>query len=120
MLSPTDVELQRQVDLWWEMADKELGIDRYLGRKLPTMFLKAGFDDVHVDITPDHILGGFGGDTEKIWNWDVQLQSVFEFTVKVFGSTEAARLYSERLLELFSHPDVYVYCTLFYVEGKKP
>ena len=84
------------------------------------MFLEAGFDDVQVDIIPDHVLGGFGGDPEKRWNWEVQLQSVFEFSVKVFGSIERAKLYAERLLEAISRPDVYVYCALFYVEGKKP
>jgi ubiquinone/menaquinone biosynthesis C-methylase UbiE len=117
---PTDVELQQAVDLWWEMANKELGIDNYLGRKLPIMYLKAGFDDVQVDITPDHVLGGFGGDPERRWNWEVQFQSVFEFSVKVYGSRERAKLYTERLIELFNRPDVYTYCALFYVEGRKP
>ena len=117
---PTDVELQREIDLLWEAANKELGIDNYLGRKLPIMFLEAGFDDVQVDIIPDRVLGGFGGDPEKRWNMEVQLQSFFEFSVKVFGSIERAKLYAEHLLELFSRPDVYIYCALFYVEGRKP
>jgi len=117
---PMDDELQRALDLWWEMADKELGIDRYLGRKLPIMFLDTGFVDIKVDLIPDHILGGFGGDPGKKWNWDVQLQSIYEFSVKVYGSRERAKLYHEHFLELFSRPDVYLYCALFYVEGRKP
>jgi hypothetical protein len=84
------------------------------------MFLKAGFDDVKVDITPDHVLGGFGGHPDKIWNMEVQLQGSFEFAMKVFGSKERAKLFNKRILEIFSRPDVYIYCALFYVEGKKP
>jgi SAM-dependent methyltransferase len=117
---PMDDELQRALDLWWEMADKELGIDRYLGRKLPIMFLDTGFFDIKVDLIPDDVLGGFGGDPGKKWNWDIQMQSVFEFSTKVFGSIEKAKLLHERWLELFNRPDVYLYCALFYVEGKKP
>jgi len=116
---PTDKELQQQSDLWWEIADKEMGIDQNLGRKLPIMYLKAGLENIKVEIIQDNVLGGFGGDPEKVWNWDNQLKSVFEFSVKVFGSKKSAQLYSERLLELFSRPDVFVYCGLFYVTGKK-
>ena len=42
------------------------------------------------------------------------------FTVKVFGDEETARDYSERAVNRFSDPDVYVYCTMFYVEGRVP
>ena len=117
---PKNEELQRASDLWWELAYKELSIDRYLGRKLPVMYLDAGLVDVKLDLIPDDVLGGFGGDPGKKWNWDVQMHSVFEFSTKVFGSIEKAKLIHERWLELFSRPEVYLYCALFYVEGKKP
>ena len=42
------------------------------------------------------------------------------FSVKVFGSERAAREFSQRVVQRLSDPDVYVYCTLFYVEGRVP
>lgn len=117
---PVDVDLQNDIELWFEAAANELGFDNLLGRKLPSMFLEAGFVNVEVDFIPDRALGGFGGNPEKRWNWEVQWQSASGFSEKVFGSKDRAKLVSERLVERFSRPDVYVFCTLFYVEGRKP
>ena len=63
--------------------------------------------------------GGFGGDPERTWNWEAQLKSILKFSAKVYGSMERAKFYHERFLELYSSPNVYYHCTLFYVEGKK-
>ena len=62
---PVDIDLQSNIDLWFEAAAKELGFDNLLGRKLPSMFLEAGFVDVKVDFIPDRAFGGFAGDPEK-------------------------------------------------------
>ncbi len=117
---PVDIDLQSNIDLWFEAAGKELGFDNLLGRKLPSMFLEAGFADVKVDYIPDRVYRGFGGDPEKKWNWEVQWQNAIGFTAKVFGSMDRAQKIGERIVERFSRPDVYLFCTLFYVEGRKP
>ena len=82
--------------------------------------LLAGLVQIQVDFIPDRVLGGFGGDPEKRWNWQTQLQSAIGFGAKVFGSMERAESFNQRFVERFNRPDVYVYCPLFYVEGCVP
>ena len=50
----------------------------------------------------------------------MQFNSVMAFSAKVFGSEAAARDFTTRATALFSDPEVFVYCTLFYVEGRVP
>ena len=110
------------IHLWMKLqfyASVDLGFDRYIGRKIPSMFLKAGFADVKANFTPDQAFNGFGGDPEKRWNWDIQWQAAEPFSVKVFGSSEKAVQLRKRFVSHFSRPDVYVFCTLVYVEGRK-
>ena len=116
---PVDIELQKDIDIWFEAAANDLGFDRYIGRKIPSMLIEAGFVDVKANFIPDQVLGGFGGDPEKRWNWDIQWQSAEPFSIKVFGSIEKANQLRQRFVNHFSRPDVYVYCALFYVEGRK-
>ena len=75
---------------------------------------------MNVDIIPDCVLGGFGGDPEKKRNFEVMAQDIIGFSAKVFGSMERAQLLTERFIERFSRPDVYHPSTLYYVEGRKP
>jgi len=116
---PVDIELQKDIDIWFEAAAKELGFDRHIGRKLPSMLQKAGFGDVKANFIPDRAFNGFGGDSEKRWNWDVQWKVAEPFSIKVFGSKEKAKQLRRRFVDHFNRPDVYAFCTLFYVEGKK-
>jgi len=117
---PVDLALQRDLDLWFEAMEREVGFDRALGRKLPSMFLDAGLVDVKVDFIPDRAFGGFGGDPEKRWNWESQFQSALGFSARVYGSMERAQQIGERVLAHFSRPNVYWFCALFYVEGRVP
>ena len=117
---PVDVELHQNLVMWFEAAAKALGFDNRIGRKLPSMFLDADFADVTVDTLPDRAFSGFGGDPEKRWNWEIQWQNAIGFSAQVFGSMERAKQLGKRLVDLFDRQDVYVYCTLFYVEGRKP
>jgi SAM-dependent methyltransferase len=116
---PVDIELQKDIDIWFEAATKELGFDRYIGRKIPSMLIEAGFVDLKVNFIPDRALGGFGGDPEKRWNWDIQWQAAEPFCIKVFGSKEKATELRQRFVNHFSDPNVYAFCALFYVEGRK-
>jgi len=117
---PVDVDLHQHLVKWFEAAAEKLGFDNRIGRKLPSMFMDAGFIDVTVDIMQDRAFGGFGGDPEKKLNWEVQWQNAIGFSAQVFGSMERAKQIGQRIVELFDRQDVYVYCTLFYVEGRKP
>ena len=83
------------------------------------MFLEAGLVNVKANFIPDRAFNGFGGDPEKRWNWDIQWQVAEPFSIKVFGSIEKANQLRHRFVDHFNRPDVYAFCTLFYVEGKK-
>jgi len=117
---PTDHQLQTDLEMWFAAAEREFGFDTDLGRKLPHLFKTAGLVDVHADFIPDRVFCGFGGDPERRWNWETQFNSAMPFTTKVFGSEGRARDFSRRVVERFSDPEVYVYCALFYVEGRVP
>lgn len=115
---PKDSAFQADAERWFEAARDELGFDNLLGRKLPHLFQKAGMSDITVEVIADPCFGGFGGDPERRWNWETQFQSVLGFSAKVFGSVERAEAFRDRLVDLFSQPDVYVFCPLFYVSGR--
>ena len=117
---PSDIGLQRDIDVLFEAMEREVGFDRVLGRKLASMFIEAGLVDVTVDFIPDRVFGGFGGDPEKRWNCESQWHAIEEFSTQVYGSLEKAQQVGQRVLERFSRPDVYWFCALFYVEGRVP
>ena len=117
---PEDPQLQRQVEQWFSAASEHMGFDNWMGRKLPALFLAAGLVDVQVNTVPDRAFSGLGGDPERRWNMQVQMDASIGFSEKVFGSREAARAYSDRLLARASDPGVYFHCTMFYVEGRVP
>lgn len=114
---PTDEQVQRDVEHWFSSAKAQFGFDTDLGRKLPHMFKVAGLTNIRFDIIPDRAFCGFGGDPERKWNWETQWKSALPFSTKIFGSHEAAQAATERVLKRFNDPDVFVYTTLFYVEG---
>jgi SAM-dependent methyltransferase len=108
---PEDAELQADAEVFFDAVRQELEFDTLLGRKLPHLFIQAGFQDVKVDFIPDRTFGGFGGDPEKRWNWETQFQQrVIGFSTKVFGSVDRAQRFGSRLVDRFSRPDVYVFC----------
>lgn len=115
---PVDRQVQEDVETFFSAMEKELGFDNFIGRKLPSMFKTAGLVDIRVDIIADKAFCGFGGDPERAWNWEMQWRSAFPFFVKVFGNEDLAESVAARLLGRFNDPDVYVYTTLFYVEGR--
>ena len=117
---PVDVEVQRDLEAWFSAAERDLGFDNFIGRKLPSMFKAAGLTDIKVDIIPDKAFCGFGGGAERAWNWEVQWRSAFPFSIKVFGNPERAEMVTKRILERFNDPEVFLYATLFYVEGRVP
>ena len=83
------------------------------------MFLDAGFVDVKANFIPDRAFSGFGGDPEKRWNWDIQWKVAEPFSTKVFGTIEKSKQLRHRFVNHFNCSDVYAFCTLFYVEGRK-
>jgi ubiquinone/menaquinone biosynthesis C-methylase UbiE len=117
---PEDPQVQANTQKWFDAARAEMGFDNWMGRKLPRMFLDAGLTDVRFDTIPDKAFSGLGGDAERNWNMEVQWNAAHAFSVRVFGSEQAAREAQRSFLERFADPTVFFHCTLFYVEGRVP
>lgn len=117
---PTDSRVQADLERWMSAARERLGFDCDQGRRLPQMFRAAGLTDIRIDIRPDSAFTGFGGNSERLWNWQQQWKGAMPFTEQVFGSREAAESMARRSLERLNDPDTFVYCPLFYVEGRVP
>lgn len=117
---PEDARVQQDIERWFGAASTQMGFDNWLGRKLPSMFKKAGLVDIRVDVIPDKAFSGLGGDSERLWNMQVQWAAAREFSAKVFGSPEAGQEAEKRILDRFNDPRVYFHCPLFYVEGRVP
>lgn len=117
---PTDLALQADIERLFEGAREALGFDNNLGRKLPSLFRQAGLENIRVHIGPDKAFCGFGGDPERHWNWEVQWRSARPFACQAMGSEAAADALIARLLRRFNDPGVFVYTTLFHVEGTVP
>jgi SAM-dependent methyltransferase len=115
---PPDASLHQDLDLFFDAMESEVGFDRWLGRKLPSMLIDLGLQDVTVDFIPDRAFGGFGGNPEKRWNWETQWQSTLHFSAQVYGSLDKAREVGQRLLRHLDRPGVYWFCTLFYVQAR--
>ena len=118
--TPTDSQIQKSVERWFSAASSDFGFDANLGRRLPVLFQEAGLKDIRFHIIPDKAFCGFGGDPERRWNWQTQWHSALPFSTKVFGSEQAAREVSDGIVDRFNNPAVFVYVTLFYVEGTVP
>lgn len=117
---PTDAQVQQDVERWFSTAQADFGFDSNIGRKLPSMFRDAGLRDIKFDIVPDAAFCGFGGDPERRWNWEAQWRSARAFNTRVFGNQQAADEAIQRIIRTFNDPAVFVYTTLFYVEGIVP
>lgn len=117
---PTEPQVQADLERWMSAARERLGFDCDMGRRLPPMFRAAGLIDIRIDIRPDRAFTGFGGNPERLWNWQQQWKGAMPFTEQVFGSPEAAQAMTRRCLARLNDVDTFVYCPLFYVEGRVP
>lgn len=117
---PTNPKVQQDVERWALQANADFGFDNNLARKLPSMFKQAGLTDIKINIIADKAFSDFGGNEDRAWNWQAQWQSAMPFSTRVFGGQRPAEEATGRILKAFDGPDVFVYTTLFYVEGTVP
>jgi hypothetical protein len=117
---PEDPKVQADLQRWVDAGRAAMGLDNWIGRKLPSLFQAAGLTDIRIDTIPDKAFSGLGGDAERLWNMEVQWNAVHDFSTRVFGSEDAAHDVQRRFLERFADPKVYFHCTMFYVEGRVP
>jgi ubiquinone/menaquinone biosynthesis C-methylase UbiE len=113
---PLDDEFDQILNKWLKEAEK-VGFDAFVGRKLYSMFRKAGFQDTRVDILPYYLIAG-GADPTTLRVWEMKMQILAETFEKTFGSAQKARDLSDRFIEDLRNEDMLFYNFLFLVQGR--
>jgi SAM-dependent methyltransferase len=95
------------------------GFDPFVGRKLFSLCLGAGLNNIRVQVDPYHLYAGSIGDQEFL-QWQSKLDIARPQLSAALGSEEAALEYTERFLEYLRSPETLTYSCLFTVTGTKP
>jgi len=96
---------------------EEIGFDAYVGRKLYSMFRKAGLEDIQVNILPYYLFAG-GADPTSLRVWKMKMQILQQTFEKIFGSAQRARELADRFITDLGSKDKLFYNFLFLVQGK--
>jgi ubiquinone/menaquinone biosynthesis C-methylase UbiE len=112
---PLDAEWEKVIR---EMvrAIEETGFDAFVGRKLYSMFRKAGLQDVHVDILPYYLIEG-RADPLSLRVWEMKFEILAKTLKEIYGSTEKAEEMTERFRADLLDEDTLLYNLLFLVQG---
>jgi len=113
---PLDKEWGDVLDFFLQALEKE-GFDPYVGRKLFSMFHKAGFSNITVDILPYYLITG-GADPNTLRVWEMKIEILKERMKKIFSSAEKAEKASDRFIADLKREDMLLYSFLFLVQGE--
>jgi ubiquinone/menaquinone biosynthesis C-methylase UbiE len=113
---PVDDEIDLFMKKWLKEAEKK-GFDAFVGRKLYSMFRKAGLKHIQVNILPYYLIAG-GADPTSLRVWEMKLQILAGMSEEVVGSVQKARELSDRFLRDLRNEDILFYNFLFLVQGK--
>lgn len=94
------------------------GFDPLIGRKLYSIFKRAGLKDIKVDICPYHkIVGKIDAHLENLWQ--IKLETITENLVKMGWEKAKVTNLTERFLEILRDENVFTYSVLITVTGTK-
>ena len=80
---PPDTEWERILEKLLHELEKT-GFDAFVGRKLYSMFRKAGFQDIQVNILPYYLIAGGADPTSlRVWEMKIQIKSLKIITTRV-------------------------------------
>jgi ubiquinone/menaquinone biosynthesis C-methylase UbiE len=113
---PPDEEWERFFEELLREVEKT-GFDAFVGRKLYSMFRKAGFRDIQVNILPYYLIAG-EADPTTLRVWEMKIQILEKTLEKVFGASQRVRELSERFMQDLSCEDTLFYNYLFLVQGR--
>jgi len=113
---PVDDEIDRFMKKWLKEAEKK-GFDAFVGRKLYSMFRKAGLKHIQVNILPYYLMAG-EADATTLRVWEMKLQILARMSEEVVGSVQKARDLSDRFLQDLRNEDILFYNFLFLVQGR--
>jgi ubiquinone/menaquinone biosynthesis C-methylase UbiE len=96
---------------------EKLGFDPFVGRKLYSMFFRAGFRDIRVNILPYYLIAG-KADPTTLRVWEMKIQILKGEIKRIFSSHEKADEVAERFLADLMSEEMLLYNLLFIVQGK--
>jgi ubiquinone/menaquinone biosynthesis C-methylase UbiE len=115
---PEDAELQAATErVLGRLA--ETGFDPFVGRKLFSLCLGTGLNDLSVQMDSYHLYAGRIDDKEFA-QWQCKLEIALPQVIAALQDEEAAREFSRRFLEYLRRPDTLTYSCLFTVTATKP
>jgi ubiquinone/menaquinone biosynthesis C-methylase UbiE len=96
-------------------------VDPFIGRKMPPMFIDAGFANINVEFEPDRLFTVIGAiDQERRGNWIEQLTAARPYIAQVLGDERQADQFVSDFLGFQDRPDRCSYTALYFVRGTVP
>jgi SAM-dependent methyltransferase len=95
------------------------GFDIHVGRKMYSLFRRAGLVDVRVHLAPLWVVAG-KADARLVEDWDIRLRTLEPVAAPFFGGVEAYRAFSRAYMDLLCDPEALKYSVLLVTEGRKP
>ncbi len=93
-------------------------VDCDIGRKVSSMMISLGLQDVTVEIEVDKIFTVIGRiDAERRWNWQKQLQAARAHLIRIIGSEAGADQFVETFLRNYDDPATCSITTLHFTQG---
>lgn len=112
---PPDLDLQQRADLVFSRL-----IDPFIRRKMGTMFLNAGLENIVVDMEQDRLFTVIGAiDPERRRHWEDTLAAARPYIAEILGGDAAADEFIQEFLGFQDNPNTCSYTGLFFAKGTR-
>ncbi|MEW6439574.1 MAG: class I SAM-dependent methyltransferase [bacterium] len=113
---PVDQEMGPILEAFLQELEKA-GLDPYVGRKLYSMFHKAGFRDIQVDLLPYYLIPG-AADSTTLSVWQMKIKILEKKLREAFPPASRAEQMCERFMTDLANEEILHYNLMFVVQGK--
>lgn len=96
------------------------GFDPHVGRRLFTMAVAAGLENVRVDVRPYNVMAGAIGDAAVRERWELKHRAIEAALIKLGWPSARAQAVIAAFHERLNRPDTFSYSVLVTVVGEKP
>jgi ubiquinone/menaquinone biosynthesis C-methylase UbiE len=99
-------------------AVSRTGFDLFIGRKLYSLFRKAGLEEVRVRLYPHYVIAG-PADARMLEDWRIRFETLAPIAQSAFPSAQTYRAVVDGFLTLLADPDALKYSVLLVTEGTR-